>query len=109
MYVRPETLTLLYLSIFLAVILRWDRFPRLSWVLPFVQVAWVNSHGLVCARADHHRFALVDAALRFGLFGAERRKWWRTVLSASLRHVVRAWSIPISLPERSTRSSSRGR
>src|SRR5262245_16298854 len=29
-YVRPETLSLLYLSIFLAVISRWDRFPALA-------------------------------------------------------------------------------
>ena len=84
MYVRPETLTLLYLSVFLAVILRWDRFPRLSWVLPFVQIAWVNSHGLFVLGPIIISFALVDAALRFGFFGAERRKWWRTVLSASL-------------------------
>jgi len=46
MYVRPETLSLLYLSIFLAVLTRWDRHPYLVAILPFVQVAWVNSHGL---------------------------------------------------------------
>jgi len=46
MYIRPETLSLLYLSIFLAVISRWDRLPRLAFLLPLVQVAWVNSHGL---------------------------------------------------------------
>jgi tetratricopeptide (TPR) repeat protein len=84
MYVRPETLTLLYLSIFLAVISRWDRFPRLTWILPFVQIAWVNSHGLFVLGPIIVIFALVDAALRFGLFGAERWKWWRTILAASL-------------------------
>ena len=46
MYVRPETLSLLYLSIYLAVICRWDRFPLLAWLLPLVQLAWVNTHGL---------------------------------------------------------------
>ena len=45
-YVRPETLSLLYLSIFLAVVFRWDRHPALVAILPFVQVAWVNSQGL---------------------------------------------------------------
>ncbi len=84
MYVRPETLTLLYLSIFLAIISRWDRFPRLSWVLPVVQIAWVNSHGLFVLGPIILTLALFDAALRFGLFKAERRKWWRTILPASL-------------------------
>ena len=63
---------------------RWDRFPRLTWVLPFVQIAWVNSHGLFVLGPIILIFALVDAALRFGLFAAERRKWWRTILAASV-------------------------
>ena len=84
MYVRPETLTLLYLSIFLAVLFRWDRYPRLAWLLPFVQVAWVNSHGLFVLGPILLVFGLIDAALRFGFFTPERRKWWRTILAASL-------------------------
>src|SRR5262249_57330653 len=43
MYVRPETLTLLYLAIFLAVVTRWDRYPALALILPPVQVSWVHS------------------------------------------------------------------
>ena len=46
MYVRPETLSLLYLSIYLAVLFRIDRLPALAFVLPVVQVAWVNTQGL---------------------------------------------------------------
>ncbi len=83
-YVRPETLTLLYLSIFLAVILRWERYPRLALVLPIVQVAWVNSHGLFVLGPILVAFGLIDAALRFGFFDPERRRWWRTILAASL-------------------------
>ncbi len=74
MYVRPETLTLLYLSIFLAVLLRWDRRPRLAWLLPPVQVAWVNSHGLFVLGPIVLVFGLIDAALRFGFFTAEAQK-----------------------------------
>ena len=83
-YVRPETLTLLYLSIFLAVILRWDRYPRLAFLLPFVQVAWVNSQGLFVLGPVLLGFGLLDAALRIGLFAPERRRWWRLILVASL-------------------------
>ena len=34
MYVRPETVTLLYLCIDLAILTRIDRHPRLAWLLP---------------------------------------------------------------------------
>ena len=84
MYVRPETLTLLYLSIFLAVIFRWDRSPRLALLLPLVQVAWVNSHGLFVLGPIILSFGLIDAVLRGGILAPERRKWWRTILAASL-------------------------
>ena len=83
-YVRPETLTLLYLSIFLAVILRWDRFPLLAFLLPVVQVAWVNSQGLFVLGPVIVGFGLIDAALRIGIFAPERRRWWKLILLASL-------------------------
>ncbi len=84
MYVRPETLTLVYLSLFLAILFRWDRHPRLALVLPLIQVAWVNSHGLFVLGPIVLIFGLIDAALRFGFFAADRRGWWRTVLTASV-------------------------
>jgi len=84
MYVRPETLTLLYLSIFLAIITRWDRFPRLALLLPLVQVAWVNSHGLFVLGPIVLTLGLMGAALRGGILTPERRRWWRTILAASL-------------------------
>jgi tetratricopeptide (TPR) repeat protein len=82
MYVRPETLSLLYLAIYLAVICRWDRFPLLAWVLPLVQVAWVNSHGLFVLGPIVLGFALVDAALRRGALAPEHTRWWQTVVPA---------------------------
>ncbi len=84
MYVRPETLTLLYLAIFLAVLTRWDRRPALALVLPLVQVAWVNSQGLFVLGPVILLFALLDSALRPGAFAPEQRKWWRTIGIASL-------------------------
>jgi hypothetical protein len=83
MYVRPETLSLLYLSIYLAVLCRWDRFPALAWLLPFVQVAWVNSQGLFVLGPVILGFALCDAAIRPGAFAAGQGRWWQTVVAAS--------------------------
>jgi hypothetical protein len=93
-YVRPETLSLLYLSIFLAVISRWDRYPALVAILPFVQLAWVNSHGLFVLGPIILVFALEDAlhasrgGRSFGLISFFFRggtpppgwgRWWRIV------------------------------
>jgi tetratricopeptide (TPR) repeat protein len=83
MYIRPETLTLFYLSVFLAVITRWDRFPSLAFLLPLVQMAWVNSQGLFIFGPIILVFALLDAALRPGALAPARKRWWRMVLLAS--------------------------
>ena len=82
MYVRPETLSLLYLSVFLAVLCRWQERPWLALVLPFVQVLWVNSHGLFVLGPIVLTFALIDAALRPGAFAAARKRWWRIAATA---------------------------
>ena len=79
MYVRPETLSLLYLSIYLAVLFRIDRLPALAFALPAVQVAWVNTQGLFVLGPIVLSFALIDAALRPGSFAKARRPWWRKV------------------------------
>ncbi|MBX6312964.1 MAG: hypothetical protein IRY99_08630, partial [Isosphaeraceae bacterium] len=83
MYVRPETLTLLFLSIYLAVLSRWDRSPRLAFILPAVQVLWVNTQGLFVFGPALLALALLDAALAPGAFAPSRQRWWRTVLLAS--------------------------
>lgn len=83
MYIRPETLTLLYLAAFLAILLHWDRRPWLAYLLPVVQVAWVNSQGLFVLGPVVLTFALIDAALRRDAFAKDRRRWWRTALIAS--------------------------
>jgi tetratricopeptide (TPR) repeat protein len=82
MYIRPETLSLLYLAIDLAILFRWDRFPAFAWLLPLVQVAWVNSHGLFILGPVVLVFALVDALFRPGAFAPSRASWWRTIVPA---------------------------
>jgi tetratricopeptide (TPR) repeat protein len=84
MYIRPETLTLLYLSMYLAILFRIDESPRLAFALPLVQVAWVNSQGLFVFGPIVLVLALIGAALRRGAFEANRLRWWKTVLIASV-------------------------
>ena len=43
---RPELLSLLAMAVYLTVLRRADRSPALAWVLPLVQVFWVNAHAL---------------------------------------------------------------
>ncbi len=83
MYLRPETLTLLYLATDLAILARWDRRPWLAWGFPIVQLAWVNTQGLFVFGPFLVGVSLVDAALRPGAFDRTRRGWWRTTLLAA--------------------------
>ncbi len=84
MYVRPETLSLLFLACYLAILFRWDRSPWLALALPVVQVVWVNVQGLFVLGPIVLSFALLDAALRPGSFAPGRRRWWRIVGLATL-------------------------
>jgi tetratricopeptide (TPR) repeat protein len=43
---RPELFSLLWIAVFLHVLTRAERRPALLWLLPLVQVAWVNTHAL---------------------------------------------------------------
>ena len=43
---RPEVFSLLAVATYLAVLLRTDETPVLAWILPIVQVLWVNTQAL---------------------------------------------------------------
>jgi len=79
MYVRPETLTLFYLSAFLAILCSWDRAPLLAFCLPLIQLAWVNTQGLFVLGPIVLGFALIDAVFRRHAFSESRRRWWKIV------------------------------
>ncbi len=79
MYVRPETLTLLYLSGFLAVLCSWERAPLLAFLLPPIQLAWVNTQGLFVLGPIVLGFALLEAVLRPHAFSDSRKRWWKIV------------------------------
>ncbi len=84
MYIRPETLTLLYLATDLTILARWERRPWLALGLPVVQVAWVNTQGLFLLGPIVIGFALIDAATRRDAFERSRRGWWRITLAGSI-------------------------
>ena len=79
MYIRPETISLLYMAVVLAILFRWDRAPWLAFALPAVQVLWVNTQGLFLLEPILIGFALMDAATRPGALAPARRGWWRIV------------------------------
>jgi tetratricopeptide (TPR) repeat protein len=43
---RPECVTLLFTALYLLILGHWRRRPRLGWLLPPLQVLWVNNHTL---------------------------------------------------------------
>lgn len=65
---RPEIFSLFYIGCFLAILSRLDERPRLAWLLPVVQVFWVNAQGL-----------FVFGPVLVGTFVATRAagQWWR--------------------------------
>ncbi len=43
---RPEIFSVLWLALYLTILLKADVSPALAWLLPLIQVFWVNTHGL---------------------------------------------------------------
>src|SRR5262245_35473796 len=83
MYVRPETISLLYLSAYLAILFRWRERPALAFLLPVIHASWVNAQGLFILGPVLLACALIDAALRPGAWATANRTWWRKVGLAS--------------------------
>lgn len=44
--VRPEMFTFLFLAAELTIVFHARRWPRLAWLLPAIQILWINVHGL---------------------------------------------------------------
>ena len=71
-YVRPEMLSLLLLAAMLAVLFRARERPKLLWLLPLLQLAWVNVQGLFILGPIVWGCFLADGALQALL--ARRRR-----------------------------------
>jgi tetratricopeptide (TPR) repeat protein len=76
---RPELVSLMGMAVYLAVLERTDRTPALAWVLPVVQLVWVNAHALFVLGPIFLGAYLVDhvVSLRAG------RRWWLHIVGAT--------------------------
>lgn len=61
---RPEMLSLLFFAATLAILFHLRAHPRLVWLLPLVQLVWVNVHALFILGLALWAFFLIDAAAR---------------------------------------------
>jgi tetratricopeptide (TPR) repeat protein len=99
---RPESLTLLFLSVYFAVLTRAGDRPGLIWLLPAVQLLWVNVQGL---------FALGPVILGMWIFArlvpllwhrlrgkavemSRPRRWWFHVQGASVLVILACLANP---------------
>ena len=79
---RPEMFSFLLIAAFLGVLLRVDGRPELAWVLPALQVFWVNVHALFVLGPVIMACYLADRLIRGfkgGIDGPAGRAWWRHV------------------------------
>ena len=81
MYVRPETISLLWLSLVMAVLFHWRKHPRAMWLLPPVFLAWVNTQGLFVLGFILMGAAVVEAAFDPAMYERSQRPWWARVIA----------------------------
>jgi tetratricopeptide (TPR) repeat protein len=94
--VRPETLTLLFVALFLCVLFHLDEHPRRAWLLVPLQLLWVNTHGLfvfgpILLSMRLLERLIYDCARALGkgpLWTADDSRWWRHVGGASVLAVL---------------------
>lgn len=110
--VRPQIITLFFLSIFVAIVLNKNNWEKLKWILPLLLVVWTNLHGgfavgvfvifiVVIAKSIESR--KIDVfnilLLMFSIFATfvnpyKTEVWrevWMTVSDQSLRWQIAEW------------------
>jgi tetratricopeptide (TPR) repeat protein len=84
---RPEMISLLYLGGYLAILWRVEERPALAWLLPILQLLWVNVQGLFILGpvllglfvAAQGARALWRRAEGTAVWTAVEKRWWRHV------------------------------
>ncbi|HKM52394.1 MAG TPA: tetratricopeptide repeat protein [Isosphaeraceae bacterium] len=97
---RPEIFSLLLLAAFLVVLSRAEQAPRLLWLLPLLQVAWVNVHALFVLGPVIVACYLTDRLVRGFLETVEGPTgwaWWRHAWPATLAVLLGCWLNPYGL------------
>ncbi len=99
-YERPEMLSLLFLAIWLWMARHVEERPRLIWLLPLVQLVWVNCHALFVLGLVVGACYLIDSLARdiaqgrFGLAAPALHPTSRTVIWVGLLVVAACFINP---------------
>jgi tetratricopeptide (TPR) repeat protein len=110
-YVRPEILTLLFTAAYLTVLFHAERRPGLLWLLPLIQVAWANVHGLFVFGPILLAMYLVEALLRIDRQQGVFRHLMPTTLLVGVACIVSpyGWANVLLIPELWLKMSAEGR
>ena len=76
MYVRPETISLWWMSLVILVIFHWRKHPRIMWMLPPVFLCWVNTQGIFVLGFVIIAMGLAEVAADPASWRRDQREWW---------------------------------
>lgn len=98
--VRPEMISLVFLGTWCWILSRVDERPRLIWILPLLQMVWINCHalfvlGLVVGAAFFvDRVTRELARGRFGLAPVDSQLGFRQLTAAGVVTIVASFANP---------------
>lgn len=94
MYVRPETISLLWLSLVLLVIFHWRKHPWIMWLLPPVFICWVNTQGIFILGFVIIAMGLAEVLADPASWRREFRPWWSRAIACVGLSVIAAMINP---------------
>ena len=103
---RPEVFSVLGMAAYLSILRRVDSNPRLAWILPLIQVIWVNAHGvfvlgpIILAAYLAERLVAPpepEPGEKAGMKRPPEKRWWAHVGAAAALVVVACLVNPYGL------------
>jgi tetratricopeptide (TPR) repeat protein len=96
---RPEIFSVVGMALYLTILLKADSTPALAWLLPGIQVLWVNTHGLFVLGPIILVAYLADRVARSvqGIGEPDRKQWWVHLGGASVLVVIACLVNPYGL------------